>query len=238
MNRCYFLMLLLAFSAMMLAQNALSQNPQGEAYRSPYEPAPRILSPYGNPYAGYWGGGNGGTAAGSAMNGMASMISAAGQRRLSNSAAAINWTEAQKNEIENRQQWADAYFAMREENQKASAAKRGPNLTIEQLARIAKQGVPRPLGPSQLDPVNGELYWPIALQQPIFEAQRSQVDKLFALRAYYGALSYPNQTKAHEALEAMFKNLKMQIEKVRQQDYMICRSFLQSVNYAATGTHL
>ena len=241
MNRCHFLMLLLTFSAMLLAQNALSQYPQGEASRSPYEPAvpaPRILSPYGNPYSGYWGGGGGGTAAGSAMNGMASMISAAGQRNLSNSAAAINWTEAQKNEIENQQQWAATYFAMREANQKARAAKRGPNLTVEEIARIAKQGAPRPLGPSQLNPFNGELYWPIYLQQPIFAAQRSQVDQLFTVRANYGALSYPDQTKVHELLEVMFQHLKAQIQQIRPQDYAICRSFLLSVNYAATGTFL
>jgi len=67
----------------------------------------------------------GGSAAGSAMNGMASVISAAGDYNLATSAAAVNMTQAQKQDIQNRQQWTNAYFEMRETNRRARAAERG-----------------------------------------------------------------------------------------------------------------
>ena len=98
--------------------------------------------------------------AGNAMNGMANVISAQGQRNLSNSAAAINLTQARKNEIQNRQQWTNTYFDMRNTQRQQMAAERGPRSTPEQLARIAKNGTPDPLAPNQMDPVTGRLYWP------------------------------------------------------------------------------
>ena len=69
----------------------------------------------------------GGTVAGNAMNGMASMISAAGDYNLATSAAAVNMTQAQKNEIENRAQWTQTYFDMRAVNRSARAAERAPS---------------------------------------------------------------------------------------------------------------
>ena len=80
---------------------------------APYQPAVPAASTV-NAYGGYPGySSGGGTVAGNAMNGMASMISAKGDYNLSTSAAAINMTQAQKNEIENRQLYTNTYFDMR-----------------------------------------------------------------------------------------------------------------------------
>ena len=65
-------------------------------------------------------------------------------------------TQAQKQEIENRAQWTQTYFDMRAVNRAARAAERGPRPTMEQLARIAHEGIPAPLSPSQVDPVSGK----------------------------------------------------------------------------------
>ena len=200
----------------------------------PAVPAPTITSPY----AGYGGYSGGGTVAGSAMNGMANMISAKGNYNLSTSAAAINMTQARKNHIQNQQLAASTYFEMRAANRAARAAERGPSPTMEQLIRIAKEGAPRPLGPGQMDPVNGQLNWPSALQQDSFESQRHEVDQLFVVRARYGGLGYADQMKVRETVDAMFAQLKEQIQQIPPQDYVACRSFLQSVGYAATKTEL
>jgi len=38
---------------------------------------------------------------------------------------------------------------------------------MEELARIAKEGVPKPLSPSQVDPVSGKIEWPNACRAPV-----------------------------------------------------------------------
>ena len=38
--------------------------------------------------------------------------------------------------------------------------------------------MPKPLEPSQMDPVNGQITWPSALQQDSFAAQRGEVDQI------------------------------------------------------------
>src|SRR4051812_21476631 len=72
-------------------------------------------------YGGYAGGA---TVEGSMMQGMASVISAKGNYNLATSAAAVNTTQAIKQDIQNRQAATNAYFAMQETNRAARAAKR------------------------------------------------------------------------------------------------------------------
>jgi hypothetical protein len=234
MNRMWLLLAVVVCPLIAIAQTG---SPESSGNAPPYQPAVPAPSTY-NQYGGYGGYSGGSTVAGSAMNGMASVISARGEANLSNSAAAINMTQAQKNEIENRKLYTDTYFQMRAENRKARAAERGPSPTMEQLVRIAKEGAPRPLAPTQMDHVNGQLNWPSALQQDSFADQRKVVDELFATRARYGGLGYSDQMKVRKTVDAMFHELKAQIQQIPSQDYVACRSFLQSVSYAATKTEL
>jgi hypothetical protein len=230
MNRMWKLVVVLVCPLVALAQTSTESTPY-----QPAVPAPTVVSPYAGGYGGYSGGG---TVAGNAMNGMANMISARGSANLSNSAAAINLTQAEKNSIENSKLATDTYFQMRATNRAARAAERGAPPSMEQLVRLAKEGAPRPLVAGQMDKVNGQLNWPSALQQDSFADQRKVVDDLFALRARYGGLEYGDQMKVRQAVEAMFSQLKEQIRQIPMQDYVACRSFLQSVSYAATKTEL
>ncbi len=236
MNRIWILMVVVAYPVAALAQTGSSgASGSGGAYQ-PAVPAPSTVNAYGG-WSGYAGSG-GGTVAGSAMNGMASVISAKGDYNLSTSAAAVNMTQAQKNEIQNRQQWTNTYFDMRETNRKARAAEAGPNPTMEQLVRLAKEGVPKPLSPSQMDPVNGRIDWPTALQEDSFASQRTEVEQLFAMRAKYGGLGYADQSKVRQIIDAMFLELKSQIRQIPPPDYVASRDFLQSLTYAASKTEL
>jgi hypothetical protein len=204
----------------------------------PYQPA--VPSPTSINASGGWPGYNTGasTAAGSALSGMASVISAKGDYNLSTSAAAVNMTQAQKQEIQNRQQWANTYFDMRATNRAARTAERSPRPTMEQLVRRAQEGAPKPLSPNQMDAVNGRLNWPSALQQASFDSQREQTDRLFATRAKYGGLSYADQLAVRQAVDAMFGELKTQIRDIPPQDYVACRNFLESLTYAASKSEL
>ena len=212
---------------------ASASNGQQRPYQ-PAVPAPSVVNAYG----GWPGSSGGGTVAGSAMNGMANVISAKGDYNLSTSAAAVNMTQAQKNEIQNRQQWTNTFFEMRATNRQARAAERGPRLTMEQLVTISRQGVPKVLNASQFDSVSGKLVWPSALQQDSFADQRSEVEAIFATWSRYGGLDYADQTKIRQTVDAMFDELKSQIQTIPPQDYVACRRFLQSLNYTATKTEL
>jgi hypothetical protein len=239
MNRWHFLILVVAIAGVMSAQIAHSQYSPGGSNQQPYQPAvpaASVQSAYGSPYGGYSGGGT--TVAGSAMNGMANMMSAAGQRNLSNSAAAVNMTQAQRNDIENQQLYTNTYFAMRAENQKQAAAARKPPPTQEQIVRMAKQGAPKPLGRDQMDPVSGQLYWPGPLQEESFAAQRGDVDQLVATQVRYGVLSFQDQMKLRKIILAMSNQLNAQLMQIPPQDYSNSRSFLNRVLYTTTNTIL
>ncbi len=235
MNRTWTLILLMTWPLVAFAQT----RPNTSAPYQPAVPAASNVNTYGGGWSGYYAGGyGGGTVAGSAMNGMANVISSKGDYNLSTSAAAVNMTQAQKNEIQNRQLYTDTYFQMRQTNKQAREAERTPRLTMEQLSRIARQGVPQALSPSQLNPVTGQLEWPSALQLPSFELQRNELEALFAQRAKYGGLSYTEQMKATGVLDTMLAGLKDQIRQIPPEDYMVCRNFLQSLSYTATRNEL
>ena len=115
---------------------------QGQSSTQPYQPAvpPPSIGGYGGGGYGFGlGGGVGSTVQGSAMTGMANVISAKGSYNLSTSAAAVNMTQAQKNEIENHQLYTNTYFDMRATNKAARAAEEGPRVTAEQVARMAHE---------------------------------------------------------------------------------------------------
>jgi len=183
-----------------------------------------------------WGGGSPGTAQSAALQGMSQVISAAGQAHLNNSAAAINWTEAQSNEMQNQVQGVQTFWQMRDIGAAERAKERGPRPTPEELGRRARAGLPRQLNTTQIDPVTGELHWPSALQLDMFNDQRGPVDECAAKWVKYGALDYADQTTMRQSIDGMFDMLKSQITVVPPQDYVQCRSFLQSLLYATTQT--
>lgn len=237
MNRWYFVMLLLAFPAMILAQTGGAQY-HGPQYSSqPYQPAvpaPSMTTAYGG-YPGYYGGT---TAAGSAMNGLGNAMSGAGSMHLSNSAAAINWTQAQKNEQQNRLSGEQTYFQMQNENRAYQKQLAGPPPTKEQLARWAHDAAPKPVTPSEVDPASGKINWPVALTQDNYGPQRTELDQLMAKKATYGNLSYADQTEARKTIETMFDELKLQIRDMPPMDYAASRSFLRSLIYATSKSDL
>ena len=202
----------------------------------PYTPAVPAASSF-NAYGDYDGGG-GGTVEGSAMRGMASVISARGDAALSTSAAAFNLTQAQKQYIENRQAATIAYFAMQETNRAAREARRSPRLTQEQYVRIAKSAVPAQLSSNQVDPVSGRIHWPQLLQMNQFEAERADLQKLFSKQAHYGALSVTDVNTAGNLVEATSVKLKQMVRSVPPQQYIASKNFLKSLMFALTQTQL
>lgn len=233
MNRSLFFLVVAAFAAAGLAQT-----PSGGGSSDNYRPAVPSGGSVG--YGGGWGYGfaPANTAAGAAMMGMSQVISAEGQYNLATSAAAVNMAHATNLQLQNDMLATNTYFAMREANREARDRERGPRLTGEQLAKIARDGAPRPLTSYHADPITGTLQWPSALMQPSFTAHREVVDQEFSKRAQYGGLHYGDQMLVKNNIDAMYAALKSQIKQIPPQEYVACRDFLRTLNYTAAKSDL
>ncbi len=235
MKRIWIFMILIACPIMTLGQGGR----RASADNPPYQPA--VPPPSTTVYGGDGYGGGASTAQGAALQGMSQVISAAGQYNLATSAAAVNMTQAESNQLRNNVQGVQTFWQMRDIGRAERAkenAWRGPRPTPEEVARRAHAGVPRDLNTSQIDPVTGELHWPAFLQDASFQAQRSVVDECTAKWVKYGALDYADQTQVRENIDSMNGSLKSQISSIPPQNYMACRNFLQSLLYATTRTFL
>jgi hypothetical protein len=237
MNRWYLLAGATILCAISLAQIVFAQYQTPSGSSQPYQPVvpePSTITAYG----GYPGNVGGTTAAGSAMSGMANAISAKGNYNLATSAAAVNMTQAQKNEIENHQQYENTYFQMKETNQAYQKAHAGTRMTQEQLARWAREAAPQPLSPKEVNSVTGKVDWPDILQEDTFASQRGQLEQLLTKKASHGSLSFSDQTDARKTIEIMFAELKSQIKDVPPQEYLDSRKFLRSLIYATSQSDL
>lgn len=189
----------------------------------------------GYDYGGYgfnnWGAGS--TAAGSYLTGMADAIRAEGEYNLDTSAAAINLEEAQKRDIENRKLWTNTYFEMRRINQAYTHPKRPP-VPAETWARLAHDAAPDRLANHLLDPVNGQIVWPSALQGNEFEPERQVLEQMFSRRATsHGAIGVQGHATIKKAVDASLAKLKAQIRQIDTRNYLEARNFLNSLGYEA-----
>ncbi len=218
-----------------LASSLLAQSNSSSSYYSPAVPQAPSYSGYG-----LWGGygGGGATVEGSMMQGMASVMSADGNYNLATSAAAVNTTQAIKQDIQNRQAATSAYFAMQETNRAARAAKRGPRPDEEQLVRMAAQAAPKPIDASEFDPISGQVKWPELLRGEAFKQQRAVVDQLLVKQAHYGKLGLADHEQVVQALESMIDRLRDMINTVPTQEYIDAKNFLKSLTYGITKAQL
>jgi hypothetical protein len=190
---------------------------------------------YPAPY--YWGGSNNyhhaSTAAEGFQRGMADVIRSQGAANLMNSEAAINVEEARSKYIDNRMQWTNTYFEMQKVNREARAAKRGPPPTQEQLVRFAKDDLPNRVAPSQLDPVVGQLNWPMVLKTEPYELYREQLDQLFASRARNGYLSPDQFLQVKQLTDEMMGVLRENVRSYSSSQSIQARKFIESLAYEA-----
>ena len=175
------------------------------------------------------------TAPGAALQGMSQVISAEGQYNLATSAAALNMTQAQSNELRNEVQAVQTFWAMRDIGRIERQLERGPRPTAEEFARRARAAAPLPLTTGQVDPVDGTLHWPLILQNELFQPQRIALQELTAKWIKYGGLDYSDQAQIRAQIDDMFEILKAKMTSLPPQDYVACRAFLRSLLYSTTG---
>ncbi len=182
---------------------------------------------YGSPYLYTWAS----TAAQGYLQGLGDVIRSKGYYNLLSSQAAINATEAWKNDIQNRELWVNAYFQMRKENRAARIEERGPSPTAEDMLKYAQIGKPKLLGHRQLDPASGKIYWPRALRTDQYASNRAQLEELFVKRARYGDISMDELMKIMDTTNKMLDQLKEDIHTMPPVEYVSAKQFLVSLAY-------
>jgi hypothetical protein len=165
-------------------------------------------------YGGY-GGGHASTAEEGALRGMADVTRSAG---------AAN--------IENRQYGAETYFNMRQTNRQAREAERGPRPTSEDLQRYSQARVPDRLSVSDLDPLTGEIDWPMALRDDPYAQERQWLDAAYDQRAKAGGyLSATQRAEVKQVTESMKAELKANINLYSPNEYLQAKKFIEGLNY-------
>lgn len=184
----------------------------------------------------HWGGGysRASTAQESAARGMADVIRSSGAANLMNSEAAKNLEDARKKNIENRLQWTETYFQMKQVNEQARAAKRRPAPSVEQLVRRSREQLPARLTPRQLDPVTGEIQWPEPFGSAEFESYRQQIEQLFAIRAAEGVLDPEQLLQVRQLTQQMLGVLQQQARTLPSSVTIPARKFIESLAYEAS----
>jgi hypothetical protein len=121
------------------------------------------------------------------QRGLGSVISAQGDKNLSNSQAAINMTDARSNQIDNQVKSVNAYW---EKNDIYNQHLQQENYKIEQTraSLLAKNKV-QPLTPQEFDRTTGNITWPKVLEQPQYDQYRNTFDAMYQKRAEQGYLS-------------------------------------------------
>jgi hypothetical protein len=187
-----------------------------------------------------WGGGWGGpvyrpaTAAESYQRGFADVVRSAGAANLMNSAAMQNVEAARSQYIDNRLKATQTYFDMKRENKAYKEETQKPRPTSEQLFRLAKGAAPQRLAPTELDPVTGQVAWPLALQSSAFDSYRSALEELYAERANSsGSLSLEQQQQARRTIQQMRDELTAQINDLPPQAFSQASAFLRRLDHEA-----
>lgn len=166
------------------------------------------------------------------MLGWASLWQGAGDYNYKTSQAMIHREQARSLYLDNRLKAVQTYFDARRINREARASERRPSLTNEQIARLAKQGVPKPLTVQQYDPSTGKLFWPAILKDKIYDVPRKAIDKAIAHRSQENSgLGSANHHQVWQQKSDMHKLLKQRLPEYSSSEYMYAKKFLDSLEY-------
>ena len=189
---------------------------------------------YGYGFPGFYGGGYASTAGEGFAIGMADCVRAAGMATMMGSVAASNLEDARSKYIDNQMKATQGYIERQRMAQSYQASLRRPPPTAEQLYRFAQQGLPRSLSASQLDPVTGDISWPVVLRDDDFDAYRDSTQQFFhdAIKNPH-TFSYDSYHQLQQQSGDCLAMLKARIKEFRPNDYIEAKKFVESLTYAA-----
>jgi hypothetical protein len=98
--------------------------------------------------------------------------------------------------------------------------------------------MPGTLSVSELDPVNGQIHWPFALQEDAYQENRGTLDRAAAALARQGHLNAAQRDEVRRLVQSMQADLKENINQHSPMDYINAKKFLEKMSaslYASTG---
>ena len=174
------------------------------------------------------------TAMEGAAYGVSEVIRARGEAAESASRSINNYEDARSKYIDNAYKWTETYWARRRlgeaERAKDQAKARAAR---ERYVASRKPSTPPRLGPDQLDPATGKLFWPEALMDDQYLNYRTKLEELFVLRVHTSTTPGLAR-KIRETADDMKSQLKQNIRKLRPNEYIAARKFLDGVAYEAS----
>ncbi len=173
------------------------------------------------------------TAEEGAARGIADVIRSQGAANLMNSEAAINIQEARRRYIENRLQGTQTYFEMKQINQQYRNAQRSPPPTQQQAIRMSKSRLPDRLSANKIDPLTGQLSWPLGLRLDSLKEGRDRLEVLFAARADKGFLTPDQFIEVKQLTSEMTEEFRKYSQQLGGNASIEARKFLESLAYEA-----
>jgi hypothetical protein len=171
-------------------------------------------------------GGGGGTAASAYMNGMSSVIQAEGAYNLMSAQAAIAAQQAESQYLQNRLAATQTYFEMRKMNKQYRDEERAKPMSSEALTHYYEQMKPKRMAATQVDPVTGQISWPVPLQDEAYASYREQLDSFYKLRAEHKDFNYNDVRLAAEGMQTEFKK---HLDEFAPQDFEKSNRFLEEL---------
>jgi hypothetical protein len=171
-------------------------------------------------------GGGGGTAASNYMYGMSSVIQAEGAYNLMTAQASIAAQQAESQYLQNRLAATQTYFEMRQMNKQYRDQERAKPMSGEALTHYYEQMKPKRMVPTQLDPVTGQITWPLPLQDEAYASYREQLESVYKLRAQHKDFNYNDVRVAAEGMQAEFRK---HLDEFAPQDFENSNKFLEAL---------
>lgn len=164
-------------------------------------------------------------------NAISAVTRSKGQYLIDKSKANINNAQADAMVMQNRKQLAYDYFETRSVNKKdrfGDYKDRKKHHTQQALFKYGEEGRPTRLTSSELDPVTGQITWPIVLEAPYFTDYTKPIDDAFVERAEtksrFDYKTYQTVTKDCKKIET---ELRTQMKDIGTNGYATGREFMK-----------
>ncbi|HEY5315683.1 MAG TPA: hypothetical protein VIK18_24345 [Pirellulales bacterium] len=175
------------------------------------------------------GGGGASTPAQAYAYGVGAIVRSQGQYNMMTAQAAVAAQQARQLAIQNRVDATKAYFELKQINKDVQNSQRG-RASQQSMAHYYDQQKPKKLPPSQLDPVTGQIGWPVLLKAQAYQPYRDQMQAIFKLWAHHQDVNHSEMLKASQAMQA---ELKSHIDDLPPQDFEDAHKFIETLAFEA-----
>ena len=164
-------------------------------------------------------------------NAISAVTRSKGQYAIDKSKARIDNAQADAMVMQNRKQMASDYFETRSVNQQnrfGDYAEQKKKSTQEALFRYGEEGRPTRLTSSELDPVTGQITWPIVLENPVFSDYTKPIDEAFVSRAEKNSrFNFETYQQVNKDCKGIETELRTQMKDIGTQGYATGLEFMK-----------